>query len=553
MRDESLYLTTHETALAVVATAMKKARLSLDTLIVNLFMGGMLFTSGGMLHGMIASKCPETFSTNPGYILLLQGLVYPIGLFYVVIMGVDLFNLNILFFLVGVARRAVSVVDLLISWFVSWWFNLVGNIFVCYIICHYSKVTSTDLMIEGSRLILDEKAELAFHQTLIRGMAGNFFVCLAIYLQLMAKPLHVKFLMMLLPVFTFVSMGFSHSIADMYMVIIGLINHDHISVGTVAWKVLLPASLGNIIGGSFFGLVVPWYLHLFVVERDQRRLHLPLFELRDEQPELNQDSRVVRVDPKDEEEAEEENELEDEKKEAREEKGDLDSLDSSRLGTELHVPVTGLYRPSTGRSTRSTKSLRKKRSYRSPNNVFPVYGMESPREREHSIASGRLSTDDFFDATEEDDEGAAYLGDQIRRTLSRQPTRRSKERDLEAQGLHPSQDSRQSVSTINIPRQLRSFSFASNRRASRHELEELNSRFNRAGITERAANAANEAAGTSDFVGRDRAQPMKMTRSQSTLGPTSVVDEERSSTPTSVATVQPYDPTNGRRRPDESR
>lgn len=553
MRDESLYLTTHETALAVVATAMKKARLSLDTLIVNLFMGGMLFTSGGMLHGMITSKCPETFSTNPGYIMLLQGLVYPIGLFYVVIMGVDLFNLNILFFLVGVARRAVSVLDLLISWFVSWWFNLVGNIFVCYIVCHYSKVTSTDLMIEGSRLILDEKAELAFHQTLIRGMAGNFFVCLAIYLQLMAKPLHVKFLMMLLPVFTFVSMGFSHSVADMYMVIIGLINHDHISVGTVAWKVLLPASLGNIIGGSFFGLVVPWYLHLFVVERDQRRLHLPLFELRDEQPELNQDSRVVRVDPKDEEEAEEENEFEEEKKEAREEKGDLDSLDSSRLGTELHVPVNGLYRPSTGRSVRSGRSLRKKRSYRSPNNVFPVYGMENPREREQSIASGRQSADDFFDAAGEEDEGAAYLGDQIRRTLSRQPTRRSKERDLEAQGLHPSQDSRQSVSTINIPRQLRSFSFASHRKASRHELDELNSRFNRAGITERAANAANEAAGTSDFVGRDRAQPMKMTRSQSTLGPTSVVDEERSSTPTSIATVQPYDPTNGRRRPDESR
>lgn len=553
MRDESLYLTTHETALAVVATAMKKARLSLDTLIVNLFMGGLLFTSGGMLHGMIASKCPETFSTNPGYILLLQGLVYPIGLFYVVIMGVDLFNLNILFFLVGVARRAVSVLDLLISWFVSWWFNLVGNIFVCYIVCHYSKVTSTDLMIEGSRLILDEKAELAFHQTLIRGMAGNFFVCLAIYLQLMAKPLHVKFLMMLLPVFTFVSMGFSHSIADMYMVIIGLINHDHISVGTVAWKVLLPASLGNIIGGSFFGLVVPWYLHLFVVERDQRRLHLPLFELRDEQPELNQDSRVVRVEPKDEEEAEEENELEEEKKEAREEKGDLDSLDSSRLGTELHVPVTGLYRPLTGRSIRSGRSLRKKRSYRSPNNVFPVYGMENPREREQSIATGRHSTEDFFDANEEDDEGAAYLGDQIRRTLSRQPTRRSRERDIEAQGLHPSQDSRHSVSTINIPRQLRSFSFANNRRTSRHELDELNSRFNRAGITERAANAANEAAGTSDFVGRDRAQPMKMTRSHSTLGPTSVGDEERSSTPASVATVQPYDPTNGRRRPDESR
>ncbi|KGK32416.1 hypothetical protein JL09_g6977, partial [Pichia kudriavzevii] len=33
----------------------------------------------------------------------------------------------------------------------------------------------------------------------------------------MVKPLHVKFLMIFLPIFTFVSMGFSHAVADMFM------------------------------------------------------------------------------------------------------------------------------------------------------------------------------------------------------------------------------------------------------------------------------------------------------------------------------------------------
>lgn len=561
MIDESSYLTTHETALAVVATAMKKSRLQLDTLVVNLFMGGLLFSSGGMLYVLITSYCPETNESNPGFLLLLHGLVYPIGLFYVVVMGVDLFNLNVLFFLVGFARGAVSVLDLLISWFVSWWFNLVGTIFVCYIVCHYSNVTNTEQMIEGSRLILEEKADLAFHHTLIRGMAGNFFVCLAIYLQLMAKPLHVKFLMMLLPVFTFVAMGFSHSVADMYLTITGLINHDSVSVGTVAWKVFIPSTLGNIIGGSFFGLVIPWYLHLFVVERDRRRLHLPLYEMRDEQPELNQDSRVVRTNPREEEEEEMENELEEEKR-LREEKGDLDSLDSSKLGTESQGPAPALYRPSTGRSVRSSASLRRKRSYRSPKNVFPVFGMESPSQRERSIAEGRDDTSDN-DETEgfEDAPSAEYLGEQIRRTLSR----RSKEKDIEAQPRrqsqsqgrlaqirHPSQGSGQSVSTISIPRQLRSFSFAGQKKASRAELDELNSRLNKAGITERAANAANEAAGTADFYGHERSLPIHYIRSHSTVSPTTVENQERSATPSSSTTVQLYDPTGGRRRPDET-
>ena len=43
-----------------------------------------------------------------------------------------------------------------------------------------------------------------------------------------------------------------------------------------------------------FGVVITWYLHIYVVERDRAALNLPQYELRDEQPELNQDSRVVR-------------------------------------------------------------------------------------------------------------------------------------------------------------------------------------------------------------------------------------------------------------------
>ena len=67
----------------------------------------------------------------------------------------------------------------------------------------------------------------------------------------MAKPLHVKFLMMTLPVFTFVSFGFTHSVADMFVIVIGLINGAPVKVATVAWKLFLPAALGNMVGGSF--------------------------------------------------------------------------------------------------------------------------------------------------------------------------------------------------------------------------------------------------------------------------------------------------------------
>lgn len=521
--------------MAVVATAMKKARLLIDTLVINSFMGGVFFTAGGMLHVMIQAYTPGTFESNPGFIFLLQGCLYPIGLFYVVIMGVDLFNSNILFFSVGVARGAVSVVDLVISWMVSWWFNLVGTIFVCYIFCHYSAVTTHPLYVTASRDILETKMSYSFVETMIKAMAGNFFVCLAIYLQLMAKPLHVKFLMMLLPIFTFVSMGFTHSVADMYMIVIGLINGANVSVGDTAWKLFLPGVIGNIIGGSFFGLVVPWYLHLFVVERDQKLLNLPRYEVRDEQPELNQDSRVVRVPEHDEQEV---------FPDIKEENTDVSSLSSTSHNAPDHGLVRALSHVSTYHSTATRRP-----TVKSPANVFPVYGMGSPAERERSIASGRRTDDPDLASQystqtyEEERANADFIGQQIRRTLSRVATRTKKDIEAQPSGLEsrPSQSgpsqSRPSVSSISFPKQLQRFSFNGNRTSSHKDLDELNSRFSKAGITMKAANAANEAAGTSDLL-QNNALPIMMVRSPSGVSP----NARPENIPSTASSVRPYDP-----------
>lgn len=521
MIDESLYLTTHEAALAVVATAMKKARLLLDTLAINSLMGGILFASGGMLHVLVQSHCPALYEANPGIVELIQGMLYPIGLFYVVLMGVDLFNSNILFFSVGLARGAVSILDLLISWLVSWWLNLVGTIFVCYVICDYSHVTRSQLWIDGSIAILESKLLFSFLETLIKSMAGNFYVCLAIYLQLMAKPLHVKFLMMALPIFTFVSLGFTHSVADMYMIVIGLINGAPFSVATVAWKLFLPSALGNIIGGSFFGLVIPWYLHIVVVERDQRMLHLPLYEMRDEQPELNQDSRVVRVE--------------------------------THAGvplTEEDAPLLEKHQVSSGLSMMSqnednlaraytTRSSHRREQQMSPANVFPVYGMGPPSERERSIASGAKIDDDEIDG--ERRPTATFVGEQIKRTLSRRLTPK---KDLEA-SLGRSQSvrtHRDSVSSISIPRQLKRFSFSRTFSDGPTQLKDYNTRLLNAGVTQKAMMASNEAAGAAEYMPR-RPESARMVRTTSERAPDSIIEKPLDSCdPSTTPSVQNYCP-----------
>lgn len=298
MVDDSNYLTPHETALAVVATAMKKARLQLDTLLINSILGGVLFSSGSFLLVAVYSEDPDIVARNPGIVNLITGVNFAMGLFYVVMMGADLFNSNILFFSVGVLRKAVTIYDLMISWVVSWLGNIAGSLFVSYLFGHLSGISSQKLWIIGSRQIIEQKVSYSFVQTFLKGIACNFFVCLAIYLQLMAKPIHVKFILMSFPIIDFIGIGFTHVVGDMSASFIAMLNGANVSVGKYIWKLLIPASLGNIVGGLFFSAVVPFYLHLVVVERDRKRLSLPEYEARDEQPELNMDSRVVRIQKK---------------------------------------------------------------------------------------------------------------------------------------------------------------------------------------------------------------------------------------------------------------
>lgn len=380
MSVDPLYITPHETALAVIATSMKKSRLTLQTLIINSVMGGVLFSSGGMLYSIAVGNNPELSVNNPGLLSILGGLFFGIGLFYVIINGCDLFNSNILFFTVGLLRNAVNVYDLTISWAVSWLGNLAGSLFMSYVICHLSGSMKSENLKQGTIDIAEFKLSFSFVEVFLKGVAGNFFVCLAVYLQLMSKPMHVKFLTIILPVFTFVTSGFTHTVAEMFLIPTGMFNGANISVKLFIWKNLIPASVGNIVGGMLFSLTIPYYLHLYVVEQDRKLLQLPEYDAFDEQPEINVDSRVVKAKPR--------RMIHKIKKINR--KGNKKSKYSSSSET----------------SSPSSKSA----SYINPPGVFPIEGF-IPLTKEKTIMNGEtedeyeeknMNNDDYEDDNSED-------------------------------------------------------------------------------------------------------------------------------------------------------
>lgn len=86
----------------------------------------------------------------------------------------------------------------------------------------------------------------------LRGIGCNWLVCLACYFSLQARDLASKVIGIWLPIYAFVSLGFDHVVANMTFVPLGIWVGAPIPVGLYIWKGIIPALLGNIVGGAIF-------------------------------------------------------------------------------------------------------------------------------------------------------------------------------------------------------------------------------------------------------------------------------------------------------------
>jgi formate/nitrite transporter len=132
------------------------------------------------------------------------------------------------------------------------------------------------------RALLDlalAKATLPFGRALFLGVLCNVLVCLAVWLSLGARSAADKVLAVLFPVSAFVAAGFEHSVANMYLIPIGLLVKDgappelwaqmgvqpHAYAG-LTWvsfvASLAPVTIGNLIGGAGMVGAVYWFIFL---------------------------------------------------------------------------------------------------------------------------------------------------------------------------------------------------------------------------------------------------------------------------------------------------
>jgi formate/nitrite transporter len=175
----------------------------------------------------------------------------------------------------GILQGEASWYGLIRNWVGSWVFNLVGALFVAYVLAVVSGVLTTDPWAATAITIAKTKAlggatfvaagktvtSLSWIQVFVRAIGCNWLVCLAVYLAISSDDIIGKILGIWFPIMAFVTMGFEHVVANMFFIPVGIF------LGGVSWTEffvnnMVPATLGNIVGGAIFVAAVYWWTYL---------------------------------------------------------------------------------------------------------------------------------------------------------------------------------------------------------------------------------------------------------------------------------------------------
>lgn len=159
-------------------------------------------------------------------------------------------------------HRRISIWKMLAHWTLTFFGNLAGSLFIVGIIIGYGGVLDDKLYREEAIKFADKKAYTPqWHQIFLRAIGANWLVCVACWLAFQARDVASKIAAIWWPVFAFVALGLDHVVANMYFIPLAIfLGSPTISVGYYIWKSMIPALIGNILGGGLFVAVVHWYL-----------------------------------------------------------------------------------------------------------------------------------------------------------------------------------------------------------------------------------------------------------------------------------------------------
>lgn len=235
-----------------------KVKLPIHKMILLGILAGVYIGFGGQLMYSILLTGDATGGTaSGGPQKFLAGMGFSVGLIMIVGVGAELFTGNCLLIVSAMAKR-ITWTDLVLDWIIVYFSNFVGAILIAALIygSGINGYRPSSLTPAGQIAcnIAVAKGKLEPHEMFLRGIGANMLVCLAILLAAASKTPTGKFIGIALPIAAFISIGFEHSIANMYVFSMAtMLNCEGVGHGYY-WLDLLLCTIGNMLGAAFLAV-----------------------------------------------------------------------------------------------------------------------------------------------------------------------------------------------------------------------------------------------------------------------------------------------------------
>ena len=242
------------------STSCASAAMPPARFVTRAVLGGAFLGLGGLLATVVAGGAVELGESNPGLQKFVFGAVFPLGFIAVVLTGADLFTSNCATFLVAWYRRSLGAAAVLRRWTLSYLGNFAGAVAAAALLG-----IATGIYVAGADAtvylheVVAGKLDHSVVETLARGIGANLLVCIAAWQAYSAGDTVGKMVGIWFPVMGFVALGMEHSIANMFFVPAAILSGLDATWAEFLLGNLLPATIGNIIGGGvFIGLAYAW-------------------------------------------------------------------------------------------------------------------------------------------------------------------------------------------------------------------------------------------------------------------------------------------------------
>nr|AIU34483.1 nitrite transporter [Isochrysis zhanjiangensis] len=241
-----------------VSAGAKKAANSASKIFALGIMSGAHIGFGAFLMLSVGGCSPALAAANPGLQKIVLGAFgLPFGLMMTLVTGAELFTGNTALVTAALIEGKVKASELVKSWAASYAGNFVGSLALASLVFAGGTLATAASPVATATL----KTSLSFKQAFVRGILCNWLVCMGVYMASMAKDLPGKMVAIWFPISAFVALSLEHSVANMFIIPLGIMSGAAVTWKAFLLKNLIPVTLGNIVGGA--GAVAAAYSYAY--------------------------------------------------------------------------------------------------------------------------------------------------------------------------------------------------------------------------------------------------------------------------------------------------